>query len=156
MKSMKGFWKGNSRCGKSHLFGIVKLPGTVERQDTPKQLRISVEEILIELVIVEEFLLVGAEQCVWIFVERVSPRLEAMSTHVNSDTDIGSDERRGVTADRCWWNGTVSDRNPAHGGRSHERQPGGYGCHYRQSLSRTDVEALLYKSSSSLSSYRHL
>ena len=91
---MKRFWEfpENSRYGKSHLLGIMKLPGTVERQDTPKQLRISVKEILIQLVIVEEFLLVGAEQRVWIFVERVSPGLEAMSTHVNSDTDIGSYE----------------------------------------------------------------
>jgi len=125
------------------LLGIVELAGPVEGQHTSKEFRISIEEVLIENIVIEELLLVGAEHRVWVFVERVPPGLEAMSTHVDSYTDVGSHQRVVVSPDRSWRYGTVSERHPPDRRRSHERQPSGHRRHSRRSLSRTHVEALL-------------
>ena len=105
----------------SHLLGIVQLSGAVERQHGSKQFRVSVEKVLVQLVVVEELLLVGAEQRVRVLVERVSPGLEAMSTHVDSNSHVGSHHRPAVTTDRRRGHRTVCDWHPADRGRSHER-----------------------------------
>lgn len=64
--------------------GVVQLPGPVEVQDVPEHLWVSVEEILLGVLIVEELLLRGTQQRVGVAVQSVLPRLQGPRTTQNT------------------------------------------------------------------------
>jgi hypothetical protein len=57
----------------------VQFARPVVVEDVPEDVRVAVEEVLFRLFVVEEFTLVGAQQRVRVFFQRVSPRLESPS-----------------------------------------------------------------------------
>ena len=60
--------------------GVVQLASAVEVEDVAKHLRISVEEVLLSVLVVEELLLRGAQQGVRVAVQSVLPCLHSRST----------------------------------------------------------------------------
>lgn len=61
----------------------MKLSGPVEGENVPEDVRIAVEEVLAAVLVVEELLLVGAEQRLRELLERVAPRLEPPAGNVD-------------------------------------------------------------------------
>lgn len=55
---------------------IVELAGAVKVQNVPEHFGVSVEEVLLRVLVVEELLLRGAQQRVRIAIQRVLPCLE--------------------------------------------------------------------------------
>lgn len=63
--------------------GVVELPGPIKVQNVPEHFRVSVEEILLCVFIVEKLLLRRAEQRVGVAVQRVLPRLQGKGSESN-------------------------------------------------------------------------
>lgn len=66
-------------AGQALVLRVVQLARPVVVEDVPEDVRVAVEEVLFRLFVVEEFTLVGAQQRVRVFFQRVSPRLEPPS-----------------------------------------------------------------------------
>lgn len=69
--------------GQAFVLWVVQLARPVIVQDVPKNVRIPVKEVLLCGLVEEELPLVRPEQCVRIFFQRISPRLEPSSAHIN-------------------------------------------------------------------------
>ena len=66
-------------AGQAFVLRVVQLARPVVVEDVAENVRIAVEEIFFRLFVVEEFPLVGAQQRVRVFLQRVPPRLEPPS-----------------------------------------------------------------------------
>ena len=66
-------------AGQTLVLRIVQLARSVVVEDVPEDLRIAVEKVLFDLLVVEELALVRAQQRVRILFQRVAPRLEPPS-----------------------------------------------------------------------------
>ena len=70
-------------------FRVVHLSRPVVAENVPEEVGIAVEKELPTILVVEEFLLVRAEQGVRELFQRVSPSLENLSAHVDPDFLVG-------------------------------------------------------------------
>ena len=64
-------------AGQTFVLGVVQLAGAVVVEDVAEDVGIPVEKVLFGLLVVKELALVGAQQSVGIFLQRIPPRFEA-------------------------------------------------------------------------------
>jgi len=89
----------------------VYAPGTVVAEHEPKQFRVTIEEILVGLSVVEELLFDGAEQSVGELLDGLLPRLKASAADVEVKSMVS--ETTWSTVVYSWRHGTARDRHPA-------------------------------------------
>ena len=106
--------------GDALVLGVVQAPRAVVVEHMAEEVRVAVEEVLLRVVVVEELLLVGAQQGVRVFVQGGSPRLEPPPADVDTQLVVAA---LGVVAQVGGGERVLGDGHPADGRRPRERQP---------------------------------